>query len=598
MVLRGFDEATRLYVVYWDTQGQERFGGRMKSDHSRTSEGEASMTNDGTIDGEHRRWLETVYAKAKQRGGERTDTDFRTGSTEAHPVYSPADVADLDYIRDLGYPGEYPYTRGVQPTMYRGRLWSIRQYAGYGTPEETNERFKFLLKEGQPGLSVAFDLPTQLGYDSDDPLSAGEVGKVGVAIDTLADMETMFDGIPLDRVSTSMTINAPASVLVAMYAVVGQKQGVPQDRIAGTAQNDVLKEYVARGTYIYPPRPSLRLAADLMAYCARELPRFNPISISGYHIRDAGSTAVQEMAFTFANAIAYIEAALERGVGIDDIGPRISWIFNTQNNFLEEVAKYRALRRMWAKIMRERFKAQDARSWMFRTHVQTGGATLTAQQPEVNIIRAALQALASVLGGVQSLALSCYDEALALPTEEAQRIAVRTQQIIAYESGVPNTIDPLGGSYYIETLTNELERKAWEYLDRIEDMGGGVAAIETGYMQREIQEASYAYQQAVDEGKKIIVGVNKFQNEDEEPPFIFRVNPEAERAQTERLARVRSQRDEGAVRAALSRLEDVCGDGENLMPPIVEAVKAYASVGEICGVMRSVFGDYRAPTAV
>jgi len=560
------------------------------------------MTQNGDLSNERKRWLETT-AKAKERGGERKDTDFRTSSAEDQPLYTPEEIADIDYNRDIGYPGEYPYTRGVQANMYRGRLWSIRQYAGYGTAAETNERFKFLLKEGQPGLSVAFDLPTQLGYDSDDPLSAGEVGKVGVAIDTLADMETMFDGIPLDHVSTSMTINAPAAVLVAMYAVVGQKQGVPQDQIAGTAQNDVLKEYVARGTYIYPPKPSLRLAADLMAYCAKELPRFNAISISGYHIRDAGSTAVQEMAFTFVNAIAYIEAALARGVSVDDVGPRISWIFNTQNNFLEEVAKYRALRRMWAKIMRERFKAEDPRSWMVRTHVQTGGATLTAQQPENNIVRAALQALATVLGGVQSLALSCYDEALALPTEEAQRIAVRTQQVIAYESGIANTVDPLGGSYYIEWLTSELERKAWEYLDRIEDMGGAIAAIESGYVQREIQEASYAYQQAVDEGKKIIVGVNKFQNENEEPQIIFRVNPDAERAQIKRLAKVRTERDQSAVDAALSRLEGACGDEDagragNLMYPIVEAVNAYASVGEICGVMRGVFGDYRAPTAV
>ena len=546
----------------------------------------------------HKCWLETAYKKAAEKNGERKDSDFRTSSTEVRPLYTPADTADLDYNRDVGYPGEYPFTRGVQPTMYRGRLWSIRQYAGFGTPEETNERFKFLLSEGQPGLSVAFDLPTQLGYDSDDPLSEGEVGKVGVAIDTLADMETMFDGIPLDKVSTSMTINAPAAVLVAMYAVVGQKQGVPQDRIAGTAQNDVLKEYVARGTYIFPPKPSLRLAADLMAYCSKELPRFNPISISGYHIRDAGSTAVQEMAFTFANAIAYIDATLERGVSVDDVGPRISWIFNTQNNFLEEVAKYRALRRMWAKIMRERFKAQDQRSWMLRTHVQTGGATLTAQQPEVNIIRTALQGLATVLGGVQSLALSCYDEALALPTEEAQRIAVRTQQVIAYESGVANSIDPLAGSYYIESLTDELEKGAWDYLHRIEDMGGAVTAIETGYMQREIQEASYAYQQAVDDGKKIIVGVNRFQEENEEPKMIFRVNPEAEQAQLIRLRKTREERDNAAVEASLARLEAVCRDGENLMPPIVEAVEAYASVGEISGVMRTVFGDYRAPTAV
>ncbi|HSP54555.1 MAG TPA: methylmalonyl-CoA mutase family protein [Dehalococcoidia bacterium] len=547
---------------------------------------------------EHQRWLETKYEKAVEKAGERKDTDFRTSSTEVRPLCTPADAADLDYNRDLGYPGEYPFTRGVQPTMYRGRLWSIRQYAGFGTPEETNERFKFLLKEGQPGLSVAFDLPTQLGYDSDDPLAEGEVGKVGVAIDTLADMETMFEGIPLDKVSTSMTINAPAAVLVAMYAVVGRKQGVSQDRIAGTAQNDVLKEYVARGTYIFPPMPSLRLAADLMAHCSRELPRFNPISISGYHIRDAGSTAVQEMAFTFANAIAYIEATLQRGFSIDDVGPRISWIFNTQNNFLEEVAKYRALRRMWATIMRERFKAQDPRSWMLRTNVQTGGATLTAQQPEVNIIRTALQGLATVLGGVQSLALSCYDEALALPTEEAQRIAVRTQQVIAYESGAPNTIDPLAGSYFIENLTDELEKGAWDYLHRIEDMGGAVTAIETGYMQREIQEASYAYQQAIDEGRKIIVGVNRFQEENEEPKMIFRVNPEAEQAQLVRLRKTREDRDNTTVEASLSRLEAVCRDDADLMPPIVEAVEAYASVGEICGVMRKVFGDYRAPTAV
>jgi methylmalonyl-CoA mutase N-terminal domain/subunit len=547
---------------------------------------------------EQKRWHESVSRKATERGGERKDTDFRTSSTETKPLYTPLDLDGGNYNDEVGYPGEYPYTRGVQPTMYRGRLWSIRQYAGYGTPQETNERFKFLLNEGQPGLSVAFDLPTQLGYDSDDPLSEGEVGKVGVAIDTLADMEAMFAGIPLDQVSTSMTINAPASVLVAMYAVVGIKQGVVQDRIQGTAQNDVLKEYVARGTYIYPPKPSLRLAADLMAHCATELPRFNPISISGYHIRDAGSTAVQEMAFTFANAIAYIEAALQRGVSVDDVGPRISWIFNTQNNFLEEIAKYRALRRMWAKIMRERFKAEDPRSWMFRTHVQTGGATLTAQQPEVNIVRAGLQALATVLGGVQSLALSCYDEALALPTEEAQRIAVRTQQVIAYESGVANTVDPLAGSYYIEALTNELEQKAWEYLDRIEDMGGAVEAIESGYYQREIQEAAYAYQQAIDDGQKIIVGVNKFRNEDEEPQIIFRVNPAAERAQIKRLNAGKKDRDQSAVDATLARLDEASRGSDNLMPPIVEAVRAYASVGEICGVMRGVFGDYRAPTAV
>ena len=563
-----------------------------------TTNGNSQNGNTDHIAEEKRRWLAGAYAKAVEKGGERKDTDFRTSSTSVDPLYTPADVTHVDYDRDIGFPGEYPFTRGVQPNMYRGRLWSIRQYAGYGTPEETNERFKFLLKEGQPGLSVAFDLPTQLGYDSDDPLAEGEVGKVGVAIDTLADMETMFDGIPLDRVSTSMTINAPAAVLVAMYAVVGQKQGVPQDQISGTAQNDVLKEYVARGTYIYPPKPSLRLAADLMSYCARELPKFNAISISGYHMRDAGCTAVQEIAFTFANAVTYVEAAIERGVSVDDIGPRISWIFNTQNNFLEEIAKYRTLRRMWARIMKERFGAKDPRSMMLRTHVQTGGATLTAQQPEVNIIRTSLQALATVLGGVQSLALSCYDEALALPTEQAQRIAVRTQQVIAYESGVADTVDPFAGSYYIENLTDELESKAREYLDKIEDLGGSIPAIETGYVQREIQEASYAYQKAVDEGRKVIVGVNKFVNEGEEQTAIFRTDPASERAQIARLNKARGERDDAAVKAALTSLTEMCSNGENLMYPIVEAVKTYASVGEICDAMRGVFGEYTAATAV
>jgi methylmalonyl-CoA mutase N-terminal domain/subunit len=557
-----------------------------------------SDRDNGHIRDQHRRWLEEQYQKAVEKHGERSDTDFHTSSTPVAPLYTPADIDDADYNTGVGYPGEYPYTRGVQPTMYRGRLWSIRQYAGFGTPAETNERFKFLLKEGQPGLSVAFDLPTQLGYDSDSEFALGEVGKVGVAIDTLADMETMFEGISVDQVSTSMTINAPAAILVAMYAVVGQKQGVAPDRIAGTAQNDVLKEYVARGTYIYPPKPSLRLAADLMAYCARELPRFNAISISGYHMRDAGCTAAQEIAFTFANAIAYVEAAVARGVSADDIGPRISWIFNTQNNFLEEVAKYRALRRMWARIMKNRFGATDPRSMMLRTHVQTGGATLTAQQPEVNIIRTALQGLASVLGGVQSLALSCYDEALALPTEEAQRIAVRTQQVIGYESGVGDSIDAFGGSYYIENLTNELEKLAQEYLDRVEDMGGAISAIESGYVQREIQEASYAYQKAIDDGNRVIVGVNRFVEEGAERQMIFRPDPASEKAQIERLNKVRAGRDDAAVRTSLAALAEACRNGDNLIGPIVEAVTTYASVGEISDAMRSVFGEYTPATAV
>ncbi len=546
---------------------------------------------------EQARWEEETLKPALESRGERRGR-FATTSTETRRLYTPLDLAQTDYLRDVGFPGEYPYTRGIQPTMYRSRLWSIRQYAGYGTPEETNERFKFLLTEGQPGLSVAFDLPTQLGYDSDDPRALGEVGKVGVAIDTLQDMEAVFDGIPLDTVSTSMTINAPAAILVAMYQAVGEKQGVlPQD-LQGTVQNDILKEYVARGTYIFPPRPSMRLTADLIAYAARQMPHFNSISIGGYHIRDAGATAVQEMAFTLANAIAYIEAALQAGVDVDDFAPRISWIFNTQNDFFEEVAKYRALRRMWAGIMRERFRAKDPHSWMLRTHVQTGGATLTAQQAENNIVRAAIQALAAVLGGVQSLALSCHDEALALPTELAERIAVRTQQIIAYETGVTDTVDPLAGSYYVESLTNELEAKATEYLHKIEDLGGAVAAIESGHMQREIQEAAWLYQQEVESGERIIVGVNKFQIDGEEPKPIFRVNPEVERAQVRRLRAAKAGRDAGAVAASLAQLEDAARGKDNLLPPILEAVKAYASVGEMCGVLRQVFGDYQPPSVI
>ncbi|HEY8490935.1 MAG TPA: methylmalonyl-CoA mutase family protein [Dehalococcoidia bacterium] len=544
-----------------------------------------------------RGWEEGTLKKTLEKAPERQAV-FATSSTETRRLYTPLDILDTDYLRDLGFPGEYPYTRGVQPTMYRGRLWSIRQYAGFGTAEETNERFKFLLSQGQTGLSVAFDLPTQLGYDSDDPLAEAEVGQVGVAIDSLRDMEVAFEGIPLDRVSTSMTINAPAAVLVAMYIAVGDQQGVPRGDLMGTAQNDVLKEYVARGTYIFPPRPSLRLAADLMSFCAREAPKFNSISISGYHIRDAGSTAAQEIAFSFANAIAYLEAAQERGVDIDDIAPRISWIFNTHNNFFEEIAKYRALRRMWARLMRERFGARDPRSWMLRTHSQTGGSTLQAQQPEVNIVRAAIQALAAVIGGVQSLALSCYDEALALPTEDAQRIAVRTQQVIAHETGVTDTVDPMAGSYYVEWLTNELEKKAREIMDRIEDMGGAVAAIESGYMQTEIQEAAVRYQQEIERGERVIVGVNKFTEGGDQPPTIFRVNTEVRDQQVRKLQQLRRERDQAAVDASLRRLREAAQGTENLMPPILDAVKAYATLGEICGVLREVFGDYRAPTAV
>jgi len=554
-------------------------------------------TDRAKLERELERWDSTVVKKALERGGER-EPSFHTTSTETRRLYTPLDVAETDFDRDIGAPGEFPYTRGVQPTMYRGRLWTMRQYAGFGTAKESNERFKFLLAQGQTGLSIAFDLPTQIGMDSDDPHADAEIGQVGVAIDSLADMEEMFDGIPLDRVSTSMTINAPAAVLVAMYMAVAEKEGVATGDIMGTAQNDVLKEYVARGTYIYPPRESLRLAADLITYCARYAPKFNSISVSGYHIRDAGSTAAQEIGFAFSNAIAYLEACQRSGVGIDEVAPRISWIFNTHNNFFEEIAKYRALRRMWARLLRDRFGAQDPNSLKLRTHIQTGGATLTAQQPENNIVRAAIQALASVLGGVQSMALSCYDEALAIPTTEAQRIALRTQQIVAHESGVTDTVDPFGGSYYVETLTNEIEKKAQEYIDRVEDMGGSVAAIESGYMQSEIQEAAVAQQQAIESGERVVVGVNKFRSAEEPEPTIFRVNTEVARAQVERLARVRAERDGAAAQAALGRLGQAARGTENLMPAILEAVRAYTTLGEICGELRTVWGEYRPPTVV
>ena len=556
----------------------------------------AHPNGDGLRSGRER-WEAGTLKTALDRGGEREPT-FATTSTPTERLYTPLDIAGIDYERDIGHPGEYPYTRGVQPTMYRGRLWSIRQYAGFGTARESNERFKFLLGQGQTGLSIAFDLPTQIGMDSDDPNAEAEIGQVGVAIDSLADMEEMFDGIPLDRVSTSMTINAPAAVLVAMYIAVAEKQGVPSGDVMGTAQNDVLKEYVARGTYIYPPRESLRLAADLITWCARQAPKFNSISVSGYHIRDAGATAAQEIGFAFANAIAYIEACQRSGVGIDDVAPRISWIFNTHSNFFEEVAKYRALRRMWAHLMRDRFEARDPNSWKLRTHVQTGGATLTAQQPENNIVRAGLEGLASVLGGMQSMALSCYDEALAIPTEEAQRIALRTQQIIADETGVTDTVDPLGGSYYVEALTDEIEQKAQEYIDRVEDMGGAVAAIESGYVQTEIQEAAVRQQQEIERGERVVVGVNRFRSGEEPEPAIFRVSTELARGQIERLQRIRAERDGAAAAAALRRLGETARSSDNLMPAILDAVRAYATLGEICGELRGVWGEYRPPTVV
>jgi methylmalonyl-CoA mutase, N-terminal domain len=546
------------------------------------------------------RWQETTLRRGLERGGERRE-QFLTGSgIPVDRLYTPLDLDGHDDLRDEGFPGEWPFTRGVQPTMYRGRTWSIRQYAGYGTAADANARFRFLLANGQPGLSVAFDLPTQMGLDSDDPRSAGEVGQVGVAIDSLYDMEALFEGIPLDQVSTSMTINAPAPVLVAMYVVAAEKQGVPAAKVMGTAQNDVLKEYVARGTYIYPPRPSIRLAADLIAYCARVAVKFNPISLSGYHIREAGSTAPQEMAFAVANACAYVQAAIEHGVGVDDFAPQLSWIFNTHTDFFEEIAKYRALRRMWARIMRDRFGAQKPQSLMLRTHTQTGGSTLTAQQPENNIVRAAIQALAAVLGGVQSLALSCYDEALALPTQKAQRIAVRTQQIIAEEIGVTSTVDPLAGSYFVEWLTDELERRAGEILDEVERRGGAVACIESGWMQQQIQDEAYKAERAVVSGEKVVVGVNRYtETEEGQPEIIFRPDERATAEQLAHLQHHRTERDPAAVARSLDALRGATQDDDaDLMPPILDAVRAYATLGEICGAMREVFGEYRAPATI
>ena len=542
-------------------------------------------------------WEEGPLAKALQRSPERSE-GFNTSSLDVARLYTPLDIADFDYERDLGFPGEYPFTRGVQPTMYRGRLWTMRQYAGFGTADESNQKFRYLLSQGQTGLSVAFDLPSQLGYDSDDPMAIAEVGQVGVAIDSLYDMETLFAEIPLDKVSTSMTINAPAAVMLAMYVVAGEQQGVPAEKLRGTVQNDVLKEYVARGTYIFPPGPSVRLAADVMAFCAREVPLWNTISVSGYHIRDAGSTAAQEIGFTFANACAYIEAALARGLAIDEFAPRISWIFNTHNHFFEEVAKYRALRRLWARLLKEKYGATNPRSMMLRTHSQTGGSTLVAQQPENNIVRAAIQTLAAVTGGVQSIALSCFDEALALPTDEAQRIALRTQQIIAHETGAADTVDPFAGSYYVEHLTNDLERQAVAIMAEVESMGGSVAAIESGWMQNQIADASWRHQQRVDDGEEVVVGVNDYLEGGDQPQTIFSVDRRLVDEQLSRLEHHRRERDPEAVASAIAGLKAACEGHVNLLPPILDAVRAYATLGEICGAMREVFGEYRPPTVI
>ena len=519
---------------------------------------------------------------------------FETPSGIELPVdFNPANTEAPDYDRDLGAPGEFPYTRGIYQNMYRGRLWTMRQYAGYATAEESNARYKYLLAQGTTGLSVAFDLPTQIGLDSDDPLAVGEVGKVGVAIDSLEDMLRLFDGIPLDSVSTSMTINATASTLLCLYLAVARKQNVSFDKIVGTVQNDILKEYIARGTYIYPPGPSLRLVTDTFAFCAREVPNWNTISISGYHIREAGSTAVQEVAFTLADAITYVEAALAAGLRVDEFAPRISFFFNAHNNLLEEIAKYRAARRLWARTMRDRFNARDPRSLVLRFHTQTAGSSLTAQQPGVNIVRTTIQAMAAVLGGTQSLHTNAMDEALALPTEQAARIALRTQQVIAHESGVADTVDPLAGSYAIEHLTDEIENRAADYLEKIDAMGGMLRAIETGYVQREIQEAAYRYQRAIETQDAVVVGMNRFQADEEVPTPTLRIDPAIEPAQIERVRAVRQRRDALATEAALARLQEAARGTENLLPRILDCVEAYATVGEISGRLRQVWGEYR-----
>ncbi|GBG56480.1 methylmalonyl-CoA mutase [Sporomusaceae bacterium FL31] len=510
-------------------------------------------------------------------------------------IYTPVDVEGLDYERDLGLPGTYPFTRGVQPTMYRGRFWTMRMYAGFSTAEESNKRYRYLIESGATGLSCAFDLPTQIGYDSDDDISTGEVGKVGVAIDSLADMEILFDQIDLGKVSTSMTINAPASVLLAMYIAVAEKQGVTPDKLNGTIQNDILKEYAARGTYIFPPKPSMRLITNIFEYCSQNVPNWNTISISGYHIREAGSTASQEIAFTIADGIAYCDAAIKAGLKIDDFAGRLSFFWNAHNNVLEEVAKFRASRRVWSKVMKERFGATNPKSWMLRVHTQTAGSMLTAQQPENNVVRVALQTAAAVMGGTQSLHTNSKDEALALPTEDSVRVALRTQQIVAYESGLADIVDPLGGSYYVEALTDQIEKEAWEYIKKIDEIGGAVTAIEKGYIQKEIQDSAYKWQMEVEKGDRVIVGVNKFQIEEKPVEGLLRVDSSVGELQKKKLADLRAKRDNGAVQDKLAALEKACQDDSvNLMPLILDAVKAYATLGEICGVMRKVFGEYEA----
>ncbi len=530
--------------------------------------------------------------KGLAKNKERKAKFITTGGNEVKRLYTPKDVEHLDYLTDSGFPGEYPYTRGVQTNMYRGRFWTMRQYAGFATAEESNKRYKFLIEQGSMGLSVAFDLPTQIGYDSDHSLSEGEVGKVGVAIDSLKDMEILFDGIPLDQVSTSMTINAPASVLLAMYIAVAEKQGVTPDQLRGTIQNDILKEYIARGTYIFPPTPSMRLITNIFEYCSKEVPQWNTISISGYHIREAGSSAAQEVAFTLADGIAYVEAAIKAGLDVDEFAPRLSFFFNAHNDLLEEVAKFRAARKLWAHIMKERFGAKDPKSLMLKFHTQTAGSTLTAQQPDNNIIRVTIQTLAAVMGGTQSLHTNSRDEALALPTEESVRIALRTQQIVANESGVADTVDPLAGSYYVESLTDSIIRQAKEYIEKIDNLGGAPKAIEKGYIQQEIMDSAYRFQKEVESKDRIVVGVNQFQVEEAPPKGLLRVDPAVEVMQKSKISELRASRDNAKVDETLAALRAACNSDDNLMPLILNCVKAYATLGEICQVMRDEFGEY------
>jgi methylmalonyl-CoA mutase N-terminal domain/subunit len=542
---------------------------------------------------EFERWEKTTLNKVISKAPERDPSFNTTSHIELKRLYSPLDIADLDYCDELGFPGEFPFTRGVQPTMYRGRLWTMRQYAGFATPEETNKRYKYLLEHGQTGLSVAFDLPTQIGYDSDHPISEGEVGKVGVAIDTLKDMEILFDGIPLDQVSTSMTINSTAAVLLAMYIAVAEKQGVKSEVLQGTIQNDILKEYAARGTYIYPPLESMRIVTDIFGFCKDRVPRWNTISISGYHMREAGCTAVQEVAFTLADGIAYVEAAIRAGLDVDSFASRLAFFFCCHNTFIEEIAKFRAARRLWAKLMKERFKAKRDESCMLRFHTQTAGCSLTAQQPDNNVVRVAFQALAAVLGGTQSLHTNSRDEAYALPTEDSVRLALRTQQLIAYESGVADLIDPLAGSYAVETLTDEIEKRSMEYIEKVEAMGGAIKAIESGYIQGEIGESAYQYQKEIETKKRIIVGLNQFQMEEGPLRDILRITPEVEQYQKGKLAKVKEARNNTKVKETLAFLKKAAQGTENVVPPILEAVKVYATLGEISDTLREIFGEYR-----